>query len=136
MRSLLVLLLLASTAFAEGLPSLELDEQIDTARVQRTAGAVLALSGVAMALAATIMGSVYVHEGPEAFCFSNDPDCISRQNLAVAATGMAVTSSVLMSVGIPLWAVGADRVKKLERRARVSGFFSQNGGGAAVRVSF
>ena len=138
MRSLLVLLLLGSTAFAENayLPQVEMDEQIDTARVQRGAGVALTIAGAAMAVGAIHMGGYALHDGGLPIDCGPDVACQRDQPTFQAAVGLAVTSSVLMSVGIPLWAVGSDKVKKLEKRARVSGFFSKNSGGAEVRVSF
>jgi hypothetical protein len=58
--------------------------------------------------------------------------CEKNQQLLWTGTGLGVTSSVLLSVGIPLWAVGGDRVRDLRLKMSASG----SGGVAGVSGSF
>ena len=147
MKSVFACLLLISSAHADQAPtgeaagmrmlgSIEVVEALDTARVQRASGAVLALSGVAMALTATALGGYAASLDRPLVCLDN---CSTRDHVAEASLGLAVTGSLLMSIGIPLWAVGIDKVRLLEKRARLSGFVGQigkNGGGASIRLLF
>jgi hypothetical protein len=113
---------------------LELGERIDNARMMRTTGLVLAGLGAAMAVGSTVMALVAFSHGLPIDCGA-EPDCATYGNLFLASTGLAVTSSVLMSVGIPVAAVGGDRLKRAER-LKVSLAGGAGGGRVGVGWSF
>jgi hypothetical protein len=137
MKVVFACLLLSGIARADALQSIELVEQLDTARVERASGAVLSLIAAAMAVSSIGMvasagakaGGVPVDCGP-------DVTCQKQQPIFYAGVGLAVASSVFMSIGIPMWVIGNEKVRQLEKRARISGFVGKSGGGASVRVSF
>ena len=138
MKSLVALSLvfLALPARADGpayVPQVEVDEQVDTARVERVSGAVLTVVGGVMAIGSAFMAGAALSHGLPIDCDGGPCD---NAPLFDAGVGLAVTSSVLMSVGIPLWVSGSDKLKTLARRTRIGGFFGKNAGGASVRVSF
>jgi hypothetical protein len=100
----------------------------------RNTGLVLAGVGAAMAIGSTVMGLISFRNGLPVDC-GGDAPCSDNGNLFLAATGLAVTSSVLMSVGIPIAAVGGDRLKRAERlKLSLSG--GAGGGRVAVGWSF
>jgi hypothetical protein len=134
MKVVFACLLLASMARADVLSSIETVEALDTARVERASGAIMTGVGMAMAIASTALG-IWAYQQHQPFdCL--DDSCPGRDHATAAAVGLASVSTVFMSIGIPLWAVGSDKVGALEKRARISGFVGKSGGGASLRVSF
>jgi len=133
MKVVVACLLLVGVARADALQSMEIVEALDNARVERTSGAVMTATGMAMAVAATALGIWAYSQHDPLLCFG---DCPNRDLAAGLAAGMSAVGSVFMSVGIPLWAVGIDKVHALEKRAKISGFVGKSGGGASLRVSF
>lgn len=114
---------------------IELDEQISNASLQRTTGAVLTVASALMSAGALAAGIVSIGNG--GLPFDCHGECANAP-LFYTGVGLGVTASVLGAVGIPLWAVGADRLGALRRhRARFALTTDARGGAsAALHLTF
>jgi hypothetical protein len=109
----------------------DLDDAVDNAKAMRNAGAVLAAVGTAMAIGSVIGAAV---NGFPVDC-GGDPQCNAMIPGFNAAVGVAVVSSVLTSIGVPLLITGDARVHEL-RRARLAASADAHGARASLTVSF
>ena len=130
MRWCLVLALLCSPLVARA--EVDLDEAVDNARFMRTTGIVVTVAGIALAGGAIASGLVMVDRPDGWIDCGGHAQCAKNQELVWTGMGLGITSSVLLSVGIPLWAVGSDRVRDLRLKISASG----TGGTAGVSGNF
>jgi hypothetical protein len=92
---LIPFLILASPAFAD---SIDLDEQVYTAKIQTGAGIGLSILGTALG-------------GGGIGAATSD-----QKGHNSAALGLGLSAAILCAVGIPLAIVGADKAKSLEKK--------------------